>query len=436
MATSLSISKKFVNPIGNIVANATQIAYEEEVVTNGAISYDRTKVSIKDKIDALLQSINSNTADIGTIQGAITQIQSTLSNLDLDAANVVYSEGVSVADKIGQILTAINGLNANTLEYGSGVSVKDKIDEINTTLQGLNPTQIANSVTTAQNAANQAVSANNNLTNGYYVFENGTLAATYNATIQKYTSDGTTTGTEVINNQLGGVDVIFIKGVQTVASEYTQSVEEVKSIAQALATNFDADANFKIIPNEQYKNKLKNNTLDPATIYFCYEGKAAAEDLLYDVTLVGVSDKGVVKIACGNEFIQLQAVGTQTLKALNYNSTLLFTLTPVNDYRVKSIKVSTNGGAYQNVDKNSTSLKVTGDLMIQVDFELIPIYTATFLVDGVTYGTVESYIEGATIVFPADPEKSGYTFIGWDNDTTIMPASNQTYNAQFEEVQL
>ena len=72
MATSLSISKKFVNPIGNIVANATQIAYEEEVVTNGAISYDRTKVSIKDKIDALLQSINSNTADIGTIQGAIT----------------------------------------------------------------------------------------------------------------------------------------------------------------------------------------------------------------------------------------------------------------------------------------------------------------------------------------------------------------------------
>ena len=73
MAT-LSITKKFTNPTGHIVANAQEIAYEEGTGGSGALIYDRTVVSVKDKIDALLQSINTNTASIGTINSTLEGI--------------------------------------------------------------------------------------------------------------------------------------------------------------------------------------------------------------------------------------------------------------------------------------------------------------------------------------------------------------------------
>ena len=59
-------------------------------------------------------------------------------------------------------------------------------------------------------------------------------------------------------------------------------------------------------------------------------------------------------------------------------------------------------------------------------------YKATFLVDGVAYGDVNSYAEGEQIVAPADPSKTGYTFTGWDPAVGTMGSADMTFNAKFE----
>ncbi len=64
-------------------------------------------------------------------------------------------------------------------------------------------------------------------------------------------------------------------------------------------------------------------------------------------------------------------------------------------------------------------------------FEEVAKYTVTFYVDGVQYDEIKSYAEGETIEFPASPSKTGYTFTGWDNATTVMGTTALVYNAQF-----
>lgn len=59
-------------------------------------------------------------------------------------------------------------------------------------------------------------------------------------------------------------------------------------------------------------------------------------------------------------------------------------------------------------------------------------YKATFLVDGATYGDVNSYAEGEQIVAPTDPTKTGYTFTGWDPAVGTMGNADMTFNAKFE----
>ena len=63
-------------------------------------------------------------------------------------------------------------------------------------------------------------------------------------------------------------------------------------------------------------------------------------------------------------------------------------------------------------------------------------YTVTWIIDGVT--TTETYEYGASIVKPADPSKTGYTFTGWDaeipttmgaEDVTVELESNWTVNS-------
>ena len=61
-----------------------------------------------------------------------------------------------------------------------------------------------------------------------------------------------------------------------------------------------------------------------------------------------------------------------------------------------------------------------------------PSHSAAFLVDGATYGPVNSYAEGEQIVAPADPSKTGYTFTGWDPAVGTMGNADMTFNAKFE----
>lgn len=59
-------------------------------------------------------------------------------------------------------------------------------------------------------------------------------------------------------------------------------------------------------------------------------------------------------------------------------------------------------------------------------------YMATFLVDGKTYGG-GVYKEGDTIEVPADPEKFGFVFVGWEPEVpATMPAEDLVFEAQWE----
>lgn len=58
-------------------------------------------------------------------------------------------------------------------------------------------------------------------------------------------------------------------------------------------------------------------------------------------------------------------------------------------------------------------------------------YKVQFIVDGETVKE-ESLDYGSTITPAADPTKTGYTFTGWDNTTTVVPANDVTFTAQWK----
>jgi len=59
-------------------------------------------------------------------------------------------------------------------------------------------------------------------------------------------------------------------------------------------------------------------------------------------------------------------------------------------------------------------------------------YTLTYKVDGVVYKT-ESYGEGETILAIPEPTKEGYTFSGWSEIPSTMPADNVVVEGNFTE---
>lgn len=61
-------------------------------------------------------------------------------------------------------------------------------------------------------------------------------------------------------------------------------------------------------------------------------------------------------------------------------------------------------------------------------------YTVTFVVDGETYETVQVERNSTVSAPETDPEKEGYTFIGWKGYTEAMKIkSDRTFTAQFEK---
>ncbi len=70
------------------------------------------------------------------------------------------------------------------------------------------------------------------------------------------------------------------------------------------------------------------------------------------------------------------------------------------------------------------------DIYVYAMFE-INIYNAYFLVDGAEY-TVIPIAYGDYISYPNDPYKEGYTFLGWQSSYETMPAEDLYFNAVFE----
>ena len=61
-------------------------------------------------------------------------------------------------------------------------------------------------------------------------------------------------------------------------------------------------------------------------------------------------------------------------------------------------------------------------------------FTARFYLDAQDSDTYEEFsvLQGEEIDFPADPEKEGYTFIGWNYDITVMPSEDVDFIAEWE----
>lgn len=82
--------------------------------------------------------------------------------------------------------------------------------------------------------------------------------------------------------------------------------------------------------------------------------------------------------------------------------------------------------------ENPLNITVTGNKEIEAVF-IENTYVVTFVVDGVVYSR-GSQLCGHVVDVPAvNPEKEGYTFVGWDGLTeeTVVPAHDVTYNAVF-----
>lgn len=156
---SLTITKKFTNPTGHIVANAQEIAYQEGTGGTAPLTYDTTVVSVKAKIDELIESISSHSTSIGTINSTLESIQSTLQNLDLNADNVIYDTNVTVKEKLDELAAAIANLevpqiDASNVTYDNG-TVQNTLDNVLDSLHEY--------VDSAEQSANSAASSYQNL---------------------------------------------------------------------------------------------------------------------------------------------------------------------------------------------------------------------------------------------------------------------------------
>ncbi|MBQ6467922.1 MAG: InlB B-repeat-containing protein [Clostridia bacterium] len=72
----------------------------------------------------------------------------------------------------------------------------------------------------------------------------------------------------------------------------------------------------------------------------------------------------------------------------------------------------------------------TEDLVFTAQYEAID-YTVTWNLDNGDDPIVQHYIYEQAIVAPADPEKTGYTFAGWGNVPATMPAESIEFTAQW-----
>ena len=113
-------------------------------------------------------------------------------------------------------------------------------------------------------------------------------------------------------------------------------------------------------------------------------------------------------------------------------SSATLTLTPDDGYQVKSVKVNGTDVTSNVSDNSYTISQITSNQSVEVEFEAIPpsIYHLTYMVDGEVYKSYEIE-EGASITPEPAPTKEGYTFSGWSEIPETMPANDVTVTGSF-----
>ena len=115
-------------------------------------------------------------------------------------------------------------------------------------------------------------------------------------------------------------------------------------------------------------------------------------------------------------------------------SSIEISLKPDEGNRISEVKE--NGTVINTIteDKSSSAKqykinRISGDTKIEIKFESI-LYKLTYIVDGVEYKSYE-IAYGTKITPEAQPTKEGYTFSGWSNIPTTMPAKDVTVTGTF-----
>ena len=113
-------------------------------------------------------------------------------------------------------------------------------------------------------------------------------------------------------------------------------------------------------------------------------------------------------------------------------SNATFVFHPDNGYRIKSLKVNSTDVTSNVINNSYTVSIIKANTTVEVEFEAIPVntYTLRYVVDGETYKSYELK-EGAAITPEPNPQKDGYTFSGWSEIPTTMPARDVTVTGTF-----
>ena len=179
-------------------------------------------------------------------------------------------------------------------------------------------------------------------------------------------------------------------------------------------------------------NPDKSNGSKTATL------EVETEDV--NVTFVTLA-KPIVTFASGsNGSVKVTLTGSDTEIAsgdcVDFGSSVTFTAEPAYEYRV--------GGWYSDeactepIEGTTSKQNVytieslNADVNVYVAFELNT-YTITFDTDGGTEVEPITEVAGRSVTAPADPEKTGYTFVGWDQQIpAIMPEEDMAITARWK----
>ena len=309
----------------------------------------------------------------------------------------------------------------------------------------------------------------------------GIGSATYNNTVVR----GKTTSFTV--NEGSNATISFtpdlgyrIKSVKVNSTDVTSSVSNGQYTIRNIKANTTVEVIFEAIPQTTYTLSITasgigsatyNNTVvrGKTTSFTVNEGSNATisftPDLGYRIKSVKVNSTDVTSSVSNGQYtirnikanttvevifeaipttytlsITASGNGTASYSGTTVrNDTKSFTLTegvsatitfsPDKDCRIKSATM--NGREIADLSTMSFTIDfMDEDVSIEVEFEAIPFYTLTYVVDGEIYKTYQVQ-EGAIITPEAEPTKEGYTFSGWSEIPETMPAYDVTITGSF-----
>ncbi|MBE6793311.1 MAG: hypothetical protein E7532_00005, partial [Ruminococcaceae bacterium] len=189
-----------------------------------------------------------------------------------------------------------------------------------------------------------------------------------------------------------------------------------------------------------YKTTIPAEATDMKTWDKGSDGKWAAESVSYaEDQIILLFEWGGTYHNLKNTYVETEPVVTHTVTFKNWDGTVIDTQT-VEDGKSATapkdpVRSSTTQYEYTFIGWDTDFTNVTTDLTVTAEFEeSVKTYLVVFIdSDGTVYS--EQNVEyGKSAVAPADPEKEGYTFAGWNADFTNV-TSNLVINALWEIIE-